>query len=300
MKFVITGATGMIGRALINTVLAEGDEAVVLVNPVSSRAGNLPRGVKVIKIGLDGYNEFVPDFSADCFMHLAWGKTDLSSRDDVSAQQKNVGYTVDAVNLAAEMGCDTFVGVGSQAEYGVTDCPLTGETPARPESEYGKAKLAACLSAKKLCAEREIRFNWARVLSVYGYGDTPRSLISYLISCFTRGEEPALTKCEQLWDYIYSEDCARALYLIAKNGKNGKIYPVGSGECRPLKEYVGLVAEAAGYKGNIGFGKKEYYPHQPMFLSADISELSSDAGFFPRYTFKHGIEKTLREIKENS
>lgn len=300
MKFVVTGATGMIGRALINLILTEGDEAVALVNPSSSRTGNFPCGVEVIKIGLEGYNEFVPAFSADCFIHLAWGKTDLSSRDDFSSQQKNVGYTADAVKLAEKMGCKAFLGVGSQAEYGVKDRPLTGETAANPESEYGKAKLAACLLAKALCAERKIKFNWARVLSVYGYGDNPRSLISYLLSCFTRGEEPSLTKCEQRWDYIYCEDCARALYLIAKNGKDGKIYPVGSGECRLLKDYVNDVAAAAEYNGKICFGKKEYYPHQPMYLSADISELSEDTGFYPRNTFMQGIKKTLKEIKENS
>jgi UDP-glucose 4-epimerase len=41
----------------------------------------------------------------------------------------------------------------------------------------------------------------------------------------------------------------------------------------------------------LQFGKKEYYPHQPMYLCADISELTNDTGWKPEVSFDEGIKK---------
>ena len=47
-----------------------------------------------------------------------------------------------------------------------------------------------------------------------------------------------------------------------------------------------------------GLGEVDYYPGQVMYLCADIAELKSDTGFAPEYTFKNGIEKTIKWYKE--
>ncbi len=293
MKFVVTGATGMIGYALVNQIKKEGHEVVALVHSSSKRISVIPNGVETVSCGLDEYGNYEPDFKADVFVHLAWGKTDPNSRDNKSAQEANVQYTVDAVKLANKMGCKVFVGAGSQAEYGVKSEPLTCNTLADPQSEYGKAKLKAGVLAKAECDKYGIRFNWCRILSVYGIGDNSTTLISYIINSFSKGESPVLTKCEQIWDYVYSEDCANAVYLIALRGVNGKIYPIASGNSRKLSEFVNDIACEMNFTGKIGFGEKEYYPHQPMFLCADISELTSDTGFTPKVSFKDGIKYIL-------
>ena len=44
---------------------------------------------------------------------------------------------------------------------------------------------------------------------------------------------------------------------------------------------------------SLGFGKKEYYPHQPMYLVADISELTADTGWKPQVSFVDGIKAIL-------
>jgi nucleoside-diphosphate-sugar epimerase len=43
----------------------------------------------------------------------------------------------------------------------------------------------------------------------------------------------------------------------------------------------------------LQFGKKEYYPHQPMFLCADISELTADTGWKPEITLEEGIKRMI-------
>ena len=104
---------------------------------------------------------------------------------------------------------------------------------------------------------------------------------------------PELTPCEQIWDYIYVGDAARALAAIADSGRDGKVYPLGGGCGRPLREYVEILRDAVAPGGEIRFGAKPYYPHQPMFLVADIGELTADTGFVPEIPFADGIRKIL-------
>lgn len=293
-KIMVTGATGMIAVSLIKYALSCGDEVYAIAHKNSKRLDVIPSGAKVILRNLDELNALEPDFSCDYFFHLAWDKTSASGRDDVETQLKNVNYTLDAVRLAKRLGCKKFVGAGSQAEFGITDKPLTPNALVNPSSAYGIAKFTAGKMSKLLCEQLGISHSWARILSVYGENDSATTLISYLIDAFSRGETPKLTKCEQIWDYVYADDCARAIYLICKSGLHGKTYPIGSGKRDKLSNFVKVVRDTVNKNAEIEFGAKEYYPHQPMFLSADISELTQDTGFVPEYTFEEGIKRTVQ------
>ncbi len=131
------------------------------------------------------------------------------------------------------------------------------------------------------------------MLSVYGENDSENSLIMYLIDTLLKGEPPVLTRCEQIWDYIYSDDCAYALACIAAKGVDGRTYCIGNGIPTPLKDYVLSVRDVINPGIDIVFGGREYYPHQPMYLCADISDLKNDTGFTPKYSFKDGIERIV-------
>ena len=292
-KIVVNGATGMIAVSLIKTALDKGDEVYAIARKNSHRVDNIPSGAKVVFCDLSELIALKPDFSADIFFHLAWDKTGAGGRDDVDVQLKNVEYTLDAVRLAKKLGCKKFVGAGSQAEYGITDKPLTPNSMLNPSSGYGVAKMCAGKMSKLLASQLGISHSWARILSVFGENDAPTTLISYLIDTFKKGERAELTKCEQTWDYVYADDCALALYLIGKNGVDGKSYPIGSGKPRKLSEFVTVVRDKVNKNAEICFGAKDYYPHQPMFLCADITELTEDTGFVPQYSFEEGINKTL-------
>ncbi len=154
----------------------------------------------------------------DVFYHLGWCGTFGAERNDATLQQKNIEYTLDAVRLAKRLGCVHFVGVGSQAEYGRIESRLTPDTPTAPENEYGKAKLRAGIESRKLCEELGIRHTWVRVLSVYGPFDGKNTMIMSVIRGLISGQRVPLTKGEQMWNYLYSEDAARALFLIGETG----------------------------------------------------------------------------------
>jgi len=214
---------------------------------------------------------------------------------DVGGTAANIFLSTGTAGMLTAAGIATvpgiFIGAGSQAEYGAVQCPLTENTPVHPQSGYGIAKYAAGRLSALLCTQLDIRHNWLRILSVYGPNDAPYTLISYVINELQNGQSPELTKCEQVWDYLYADDAAQAILAVAQKGIHGKTYPLGSGTACKLSEYVNIIRDYVNPDIAIRFGAKEYYPHQPMFLQADITELTKDTGWKPETPFLEGVKK---------
>ena len=283
------------GSAVVRRAVDKGIDVTCIVHQGSKRLGNLPQSDKVhiVECNLQDYRTLSLDGQYDAFIHLSWEKTVGASRDDAEVQTRNIQYTLDAVQLAHRCGCSVFVGAGSQAEYGVQSVDLTPDLPVKPESGYGIAKYAAGKLSAMLCKSLGMRQCWVRILSVYGPNDGENSLISYLIREFKAGNSPQLTKCEQMWDYLYADDAADAILAVAEKGIDGKAYPLGSGNGRRLSEYVEDIKNVINPSIAVQFGAKEYYPHQPMHLVADISELIDDAKWEPSTTFVEGIKRII-------
>lgn len=144
-RVVVTGATGMIGVTLINYLLNKDIEVLAIVRENSKRKVNLPidNNLKIIECNLNNLCNVEVKENYDTFFHLAWDGTIGNSRNDLYKQNLNIKYTLDAVNLANKLGCTTFVGAGSQAEYGRVDGVISHNTHTNPENGYGIAKLAA-------------------------------------------------------------------------------------------------------------------------------------------------------------
>jgi nucleoside-diphosphate-sugar epimerase len=297
-RIIITGATGVIGCALVRQALEKNIEILCIVRKDSVRIENIPKSekVRVIFAELAEYASLDMPEKHDVFFHLAWDRVSGPFRDDVDIQAKNIRYTIDAVHLAKRMGCQVFVGAGSQAEYGIVSTPLKPDTPTNPQSGYGIAKYAAGKLGRLLCSQLGIRHNWMRVLSVFGPFDSSNTLIMYAINELRSGHSPELTKCEQIWDYLYCDDAARAFLAVGDKGINGKTYPLGSGNKKRLSEYLESLKDVVNSKGILQFGIKEYYPHQPMFLCADISELTADTGWEPEILFEEGIKRIIENF----
>lgn len=294
-KIIVTGATGVVGSAVVRCALAKGIGVTCIVHQGSTRLGNLPKDEKlhIVECNMADYKSLQMGGTFDAFIHLSWEKTFGASRDDAEVQMRNIQYTLDAVQMAHRCGCKVFVGAGSQAEYGVQSVDLTPSLPVNPESGYGIAKYAAGKLSAMLCKSLGIRHNWVRILSVYGPNDGANTLISYLISELKAGRSPQLTKCEQLWDYLYADDAGEAILAVVENGVDGKAYPLGSGNGRRLSDYVNDIRKVVNPTVEVLFGAKDYYPHQPMQLVADISELTNDTGWVPKVSFTDGIKSFI-------
>lgn len=300
-KVIITGATGVIGIALIKRLIEENIEVTVVCHRSSNRKKCIPdsKYVKVVECDLNELQNLghILDKDYDVFYHLAWACTTGEDRNNISAQIDNVRYTIDAVETAKKLGCYKFIGAGSQAEYGRYDGKLNSSVPTFPENGYGIAKLCAGQMSRIRCEQLEIEHVWTRVLSVYGPYDGSGTLVISLIRALLSGEKMPCTEGKQIWDYIYADDAAEAFYLLGLKGKNGKTYCIGSGEERPLKEYVEDIRGYINPSADIGFGVIPYSENAVMHLCADISELQTDTGFIPAYSFRKGIQKTTEWVK---
>lgn len=300
-RIAISGPTGAIGIALIKKCIEEEIAVWAICHKGSKRISNIPQHplVTILSLGLDEYADFEPEETETCdvFYHLAWNGTVGAARNDMPMQVKNIEYTVDAVKLAKRLGCHTFVGAGSQAEYGRVEGILGPGTPVFPENGYGMAKLCAGQMSRSVCEQLGMCHIWTRILSVYGPYDGKGSMVMSSLQKMLANEPTEFTKGEQLWDYLYSEDAADALLALGSKGVHGKVYCLGSGEARPLSWYIQLMHQLTESKADIGLGKIPYADKQVMHLQADISELQKDIGFKPQTDFEQGV-KTLINYME--
>lgn len=301
-KAVITGATGVAGVSLIQQLVAQGTEVMVIANPGSHRLGVIPKH-PLVKVTLCDISKLaslggVLPSGYDAFFHFAWAGTYGEARDDARLQTLNIQYTVDAAKLAAQLGCSVFIGAGSQAEYGFHSGVLCPDTPCFPVTGYGIAKLAAGQLSRLTCKQLGVRHVWCRILSLYGPYDAPHTMVMSGIDKMLAAQPAPYTKGEQIWDYLYGKDAARAFCLVAEKGKDGAIYCFGSGQTRPLKEYILAIRNAVNPALQVGFGEVPYYPNQVMHLEADITSLTNDTGFVPSTTFEQGIADTVAWAKE--
>ena len=298
-KVIITGPTGAIGMALIGKLLQEGTDVLAIVHRSSQRAGNIPKHprLQLLEVDMSDLSSItLAEQDWEVFYHLAWGGTFGDARNDLECQIDNIRYTIDAVRLAQRSGCSTFIGAGSQAEYGRYEGVLQADTPTYPENGYGMAKLCAGQMSRQLCEQLGLNHIWTRILSVYGPYDGENTMISSAIRNLIAGKPTHFTKGEQLWDYLYSGDAADILYLLGLHGKSGRIYVLGSGTARPLREYIEILAGKLGVEGNLGIGDVPYAEKQVMHLQADIRPLQADLGYVPGTGFDEGIETTIHSF----
>ena len=299
---IVTGPTGAIGTALIRELLAGGSSVFAVVRPGSPRNARLPvhPNVTAVECDLAEYDRLpgLIDSPCDAFFHLAWGGTFGAARNDMALQEHNVAAAISAVNAAHALGCQVFVGVGSQAEFGHVQGVLHPDLPCHPDTGYGAAKLAASHLTRVACRQNGIRHGWCRVLSTFGPGDAPYTLVMSTLLNMRAGKATPFTKGDQIWDYLYSEDVARALIAVAEKGRDGSIYCLGSGKPRRLRDYITAIRDAVDPDRPLTFGELPYYENQVMHLEADITNLSADTGFTPRYTFEEGLQKTITWLDE--
>lgn len=298
MTIAITGATSMLGVATIKNCISNNISVLAFVRKGSSKIERLPSSplVKIVECDLAQMKDFdVDKLSADVFIHFGWAFTDKTGRNDVSKQLENVQYTIDAAHLAKKLGCRKFVGAGSQAEYGTPNTILNEDTPVNPVVPYGVAKFAAGKFSKIECEKIGLEYNWVRILSVYGTNDLPGTLISQLIYNAKNNIPMGLSGCEQTWDYLFEDDAGRAFVAISKNGVKGRVYNLGSGQGRKLKDFVQEIIDIVNPEYKPNFGIKPYNKTQPFFLCCTISDLINDIGWKSKVSFREGILKIVKK-----
>lgn len=303
MRVLLTGATGVIGLSLIEELSARSVEVLVLASPGSPRNQWLTKmvssNVQWQECGLVDYESFTSSLRFDAMVHMAWsGGMDRWNMDTnlYSARQCAM-----AVRLAARLGCRTFIGTGSQAECGPQTTPLSAQTRCTPDTPFGAAKnLARELARIEAAQVPNMRFIWARVLSIYGPRDRETAMITASLRKLMRGEAPAFSSGEQVWDFLYAGDAARALADMLERGHDGQIYVLGSGDARPLRDYLAALVKPFGVDLTQCLDKVNADPSTPRRLIADITPLREHLGWIPQIDFDTGIAHTIAYCKAHA
>lgn len=292
---VLTGATGFIGSAVLAALAQRGGRTVVLVRPESNHSR-----IETIKLlETKVYTRLSDPTLADelrtrqpaVLIHCAWRGVAGDERNSAYQITDNLPLTLDSVKLAVASGCRQWIGLGSQAEYGNLNRVIAETAPTLPTTVYGKAKLAAGIAALALAEASGLHGTWLRIFSTYGPGDHPHWFIPYVIHEFLQGKRPALTRCEQLWDYLYVQDAAEAIVSLADGQAEG-VFNLGSGTASSLRQVVEAIRCELGTPLQPDFGAVPYRADQVMHLQADITRLSTATGWQPRVSLKDGLRET--------
>lgn len=297
MNILITGASCFIGKPLTEKLLEQGNKVYAVVrNPgkITTRDKNL----HIIRCDMSGYSDLPELISekVDIFYHLAWNGTRGADRFNEEMQQENTVSSLKAIQAAHKLGAHTFVGMGSQAEYGDCSGMITEDHPTIPTTAYGKEKLRVCIEGRQLADRLGIKFLWPRLFSSYGVGDFEGTLVISSLKKMLKNEPVHLSACTQMWDFINVHDVVNALVQlpVAESG----IYNFASGEHRVLREYVEEMKTIAGSSSELQYGANT--SAAVVSFMPVCSKLKKATGWKPEVSFEAGINEIINSLKNIS
>jgi len=298
MRALVTGATGFLGSHLTEHLLHARATVAVLTRPGTDPWRIAPLMPRLIRIEGDlrelaAIERDITEFAPDTVFHLGWHGVINRYRDDPAQIDANLWSTLNLIRLSLRIGCRTWIGLGSQAEYGPLNRLASEDDPAHPTTTYGAVKLCIRFVGERLAVDSGLRFVWLRLFSAYGPKDNPNWMIPTLIRTLLKGNRPALTACEQKWDYLYVADAVEAIYRVATTPAAKGVFNLGSGQAYPLRAVVEQIRDLVNPACELGFGEIPYRFDQVMHLEADIARLRTATGWTPRTPLAAGLRKTV-------
>ena len=230
--------------------------------------------------------------------NMVWAGMNPALRNDVETQVANLLYNVRVIEMMENHQIKKLIIPGSAAQYACSGRIIDGVGECAPSDLYSAAKASVFDYCKVLCKQKGIELVWTLITSIYGPGRDDNNLISYAIKSLLHGERPSFTGLEQQWDYLYIDDLMKALYLLGEKGIGGKVYPIGSGEHRQMREYVQIIRDSINPELPLGIGDKPYKNPVIDNQIMDISELVKDTGFEADWAFDKGIKETIEWFKK--
>lgn len=301
-KIIITGANGFIGRHLALHLAKQGYNVVALV------AKGFPFDFLLNKkritcieftfddlLSLNGSSQIQ---GASLIYHMAWAGVSTTFKNEALTQAQNIQFGIKLLEFADQNDIRRVIVPGSASEYACGQGIIDGHNVPAPSDLYSASKVATRYLCQTYARQHNIEFIWTAITSIYGPERNDNNLISYAIKTLLKGEKPSFSGLEQQWDYLYIDDLMYALQAIGEKGKDGKIYPIGSGEHKQMYEYVKILRDKINPNLPLGIGDLPYKNKTIDNQILDISELKSDTDFCPRYTFEQGIDLTINYFKQ--
>lgn len=289
-KAIVTGACGFVGRALTECLRRKGVEVLAVGRAKQRERASFGEGVTFAAAEEMTEADWLRlGRGTEIFYHLAWSGSAGKGREDLLLQAENLRQTALSLERAEALGCGKWIGAGSIAEG-----EAAGSKNPAPSEIYGWAKKAAWEMCRRHQGNTEVL--WGRITNAYGAGEDSSRLICRSLKEIGRGRRLSFTEGTQLYDFLYITDAAEAFFSLGEKGQGGKAYVIGSGEARPLRQWLGILLSESG--GQADFGALAQKGAGLTAEELDTAELRRDTGFFPQINFEEGIRRTMAWQKE--
>jgi len=292
---IVCGGTGFIGKWLINELLLRNIHVIELVRD----KGRIPSAhmrndnfsyIETEYINLSNLN--IED-DIDCFYYLAWAGVSGKEKNEFLIQLDNIKFAVEAIKLAKKVSAKKFIATGTVAEYVFSENLIDVSAKQTPNDLYGATKTAVHYYLDVLSRQSKQPFIWALLPSTYGEGRTDSNIITYTIVSLLNKKKTKYGNLNQMWDFLYVADVAKALYYLGIEGSPNKVYGIGSGVYKPLKEYLYIIRDIIDPEAVLGIGELPEMSSKTFSSCVDISEIIKDTHFVPQTSFEEGIAKTI-------
>jgi len=328
MRIIVTGGAGFIGSALVRHLVLDKGYDVLNIDALTY-AGNLD-SLKAVK-GRANYgflqanicdrtavNAAVAEFLPDRIMHLAAeSHVDRSITGAADFIQTNVIGTFNLLEAAreywsslpnAEQDGFRFHHVSTDEVYGsLGEEGLFEETtPYAPSSPYSASKASSDHMVKAWHRTYGLPVVVSNCSNNYGPYHFPEKLIPLTILNALEGKPlPVYGKGENVRDWLYVEDHARALDLIAERGRVGETYNVGGRNERRNIDVVRKICAIMDQLAPADRSREELIefvvdrPGHDARYAIDASKLENELGWHAQEDFDSGIEKTVQWYLDN-
>lgn len=299
---IVTGSNGFVGKALLRELTDRKVKVYAVVKDKNADIDSIKdlSGIEIVYCEMDDLKTLPEKVSEkpEVFYHLAWAGSTGPARADYALQFKNAQWTLDAVNVAKELGCRRFVGAGTLAEMDVNAySPMNGSTP-NAVSCYGAAKIAAHLMSKAQCNAMGVDHLWAYLSNTYGIGNYTSNFVNFASKTMITGSPANFTSGEQPYDFVYVSDIAQGLYCIGNKGKTNYAYYIGSTRPAKLKEFIKAIRDEIDPAITLHLGAVPFNGVQQPAEVFDCTSLVEDTGYQPRVSFKDGIKTTVAWLRQ--
>ncbi len=303
---LMTGATGLIGSALVRLLHAENITVYCLI-----RRGSLTKlpplaGLEAIEVQTfspEALRTSLSGVSYDTVVHLASYGVQINDRDRDQLIAGNVQLLAHVLEAVSDRPPTKFLYAGSCSEYGFPakdGQPIAEDQPLRPTSLYGAAKAAAEIYGQALALQLKIPFTALRLFNVFGPGEAPHRLLPSIIQALDQDRPVDLTGGEQQRDLLHVDDVAEAILAAASSQqlKPFAAYNVCSGHAVRIRG-VGEVAAKLMDKPQslLQWGKLPYRSDEPMWVVGDPTRFQHVTSWRPKMNLIEGIRNMVAALR---
>lgn len=300
---IVTGGAGFIGSWLVQELLNNGIDVTVIVRSRNKLLSEIQDNSKlhIIEKNINSIevNDFAPNEEYDVFFHLGWGGVAPEYKNDITIQVDNIVMSLHALEVASAIKCKKFIASGTVAEYVFCGDVMDVDAKQTPNDIYGAAKVSAHYFLEVRARQLNQPFIWLVIPSTFGERRHDNNIITYTIRSLLNGDRPRYGNLQQMWDFLYVGEVARAIRLIGEYGRTEKIYGIGSGHYMPLRSYIERIRDLINPELALGIGEIPALSIKTFSSCVNIDDLKRDTGFIPSVSFDEGIKKTIEYLKKS-